>query len=482
MQNIIFYVDAHETLGAVRDYANAKSAAAPTLVRGVEACLKIRLFASVSGPEPYPAAAFENVVSWQWAMDNDFNEATVYKLVGDNENITVGSVAENIDDEERSFTEISVPMTKMNTEELAAWLGTDKSRSGLAGELVGFDAEGRQVYILQIENFTVRNRISSLGNPTGLTPDYLTAAQVRALFSAGMECQFSPDGENWHEVQTVSDNYVRMRLRGEESGRWSDPVILMTGPRGYPGKDAFVYAAYASDATGKNFSLEPSESLKFRAEIHTDTEIATPAAEDFAGAKWIKYIGDDGSGVGDMLKSVYDPEESGTVLAAKSALHAAAAGTVPWSGISGRPEVYKPSEHVHGMEQITNPVCQSVYSVSNPKTLFLNYPVVRNTSGNGSGTIELDFTAIQSKPGGESRYPAANEMWTWEYHVLCTADVTGVSIGSEKCSMGAINIPETLKQINGNATVHVFVIRAVYKSGTVNNTRFQANYAYSYEA
>ena len=48
--------------------------------------------------------------------------------------------------------------------------------------------------------------------------------------------------------------------------------------------------------------------------------------------------------------------------------------------------------------------------------------------------------------------------------------------------MAAINIPETLKLLNGNATVHVFVIRAVYKSGAVNNTRMQANYAYSYEA
>lgn len=37
MQNIIFYIDAHETLGVVREYANAKSAAAPTLVRGVKA-------------------------------------------------------------------------------------------------------------------------------------------------------------------------------------------------------------------------------------------------------------------------------------------------------------------------------------------------------------------------------------------------------------------------------------------------------------
>lgn len=63
-------------------------------------------------------------------MDNDFNEATSYKLVDDNENITVSSVAETIDDEVHCFMEISIPMTEMNTEELAAWLVTDKSRNG----------------------------------------------------------------------------------------------------------------------------------------------------------------------------------------------------------------------------------------------------------------------------------------------------------------------------------------------------------------
>ena len=40
------------------------------------------------------------------------------------------TVAETIDDEVHCFTEISIPMTEMNTEELAVWLGTDKSRSG----------------------------------------------------------------------------------------------------------------------------------------------------------------------------------------------------------------------------------------------------------------------------------------------------------------------------------------------------------------
>ncbi|OQA74374.1 MAG: hypothetical protein BWY31_04788 [Lentisphaerae bacterium ADurb.Bin242] len=71
---------------------------------------------------------------------------------------------------------------------------------------------------------------------------------------------------------------------------------------------------------------------------------------------------------------------------------------------------------------------------------------------------------------------------TWEYHVLCTAQVTGVSVGSVNCSMVGINIPETLELVGGNSTYHVFVIRALYKSGAVNNVRYQANYAYSYEA
>ena len=71
MQNIIFYVAANETLAAVRDYANAKNATAPTLVRGAACCLKMRLFANSDGTEPYPMEDLSSVVSWSWAMDSD---------------------------------------------------------------------------------------------------------------------------------------------------------------------------------------------------------------------------------------------------------------------------------------------------------------------------------------------------------------------------------------------------------------------------
>ena len=482
MQNTTFYVAANETLGVVKDYANAKTVTPPTLVRGVAACLKMRLFAKNDGTDAYPVSAFASIVSWQWAMDSDFNESTAYKLVGDNGEIAVASVTESIDGEEITYTEISIPVSGMNTAELAAWLGTEKSKSGLAGELVGFDADGGQIFILQVENFTVRNRITSIGNPTPVDPDYLTAAQVRSLLAAGMECEFSVDGSTWHSAQTVSDAFVRFRLRGESSGVWSDAVALVVGPKGDSGKDSFCYVAYASDSAGTDFSLTPSGELKYRAEIHTDEEIESPAAENFEDAVWVKYIGDDGTGVGDMTKAVYDIDDDGKVDFAAEADHAAEADAVPWTGVSDAPSTYTPSAHTHAMADLSNPVYQKVYSASNPATLYLDSPIVRNTTSNSSGTIELAFTAIMDTENGSAYTAVDGVMLTWEYHVLCSTAVTGVSVGSVNCSMVGIDIPETLDLINGSATYHVFVIRAVYKSGAVNNIRYQANYAYSYEA
>lgn len=141
MQETIFYVAAGETLGAVRDFANAKSAAPPTLVRGVSALLRMRLFAHRDGLEPYPLSALEGIVRWQWAMDTDFNEATAYKLQADNANIELGEVTDEIDGDEYTYTELSIPMPQMNTAELTEWIGTDRSRNGLHGEPVVSQAQ-----------------------------------------------------------------------------------------------------------------------------------------------------------------------------------------------------------------------------------------------------------------------------------------------------------------------------------------------------
>jgi hypothetical protein len=184
MQEIKLYVAANSALGVIRDYANAKNVAAPTLVRGCEVILRIRLFANADSNTAYPLEQLQNIVSWQWVMDSEFDSNEAYILQADNSNIRVESVSEEIDDIERSFTEISVPLTQVNTIELAEWLGTQKSKSGLHGELVGYDATGDDVFVLQIENFTFRNRLTSQGDPTEIEPEYLTAAQVTALVKA----------------------------------------------------------------------------------------------------------------------------------------------------------------------------------------------------------------------------------------------------------------------------------------------------------
>ena len=260
MQETIFYVAAGETLGSVRDFANAKSAAPPTLVRGVAALLRMRLFAHREGLEPYPIDALDGIVRWQWAMDTDFNEATAYKLEADNANIGVAEVTDEIDGDEYTYTEVSIPMPEMNTVELAEWIGTDRSRNGLHGELVGYDADGSEVFILQVENFTLRNRITSIGEPTPVSADYLTASQVAALIAAGLDCQFSRDADHWHPEQDEEDAYLRMRVTGS-SGPWSDAILLPTGQPGPRGHDSYTCIAYASDADGTGFSLTQANSL-----------------------------------------------------------------------------------------------------------------------------------------------------------------------------------------------------------------------------
>lgn len=190
MQEIKIYVAANGALGVIRDYANAKGQSAPTLVRGCEVLLRLRLFANADGDTPYPIEQLQNIAAWQFVMDDDFDSKTAYKLVADNDNITVDTVTDTIDDVERTFTEVSIPLTSTNTKQLADWLGTAKSKSGLHGELIGYDASGDDVFVLQIENFTFRNRLSSAGEPTELDAEYLTAAQVQAI-AAGLQKQIN---------------------------------------------------------------------------------------------------------------------------------------------------------------------------------------------------------------------------------------------------------------------------------------------------
>ena len=73
------------------------------------------------------------------------------------------------------------------------------------------------------------------------------------------------------------------------------------GPQGETGHSDFIYVAYASRSDGAGFSLVPGPALKYRAEIQCDEPLENPTLADFAGARWIKYLGDDATVFGDVL-------------------------------------------------------------------------------------------------------------------------------------------------------------------------------------
>ena len=80
MQEIKIYVAASDAAGVIRDYANARNVSAPSLVKGIETCLKLRLFTENNNLSPYPIEQLASVASWEWVMDRDFNSETNYIL------------------------------------------------------------------------------------------------------------------------------------------------------------------------------------------------------------------------------------------------------------------------------------------------------------------------------------------------------------------------------------------------------------------
>lgn len=186
MQNIVFYVDASKTLGTVTNITNNRNEFAPHLVFGVSVCLRMRLFESSETTDAYPISSFSDVTHWAWRMDSNFNRTSPYKVNADNENISVQTATETVNGKTMSFTEIVIPISNMNTVELADWLGNNKEQTQLTGELVGYDSSGNAIFGLQVDGFVMRNSLADLNEPTSNDQGYLTSSETENLISSAV--------------------------------------------------------------------------------------------------------------------------------------------------------------------------------------------------------------------------------------------------------------------------------------------------------
>lgn len=85
-------------------------------------------------------------------------------------------------------------------------------------------------------------------------------------------------------IQGIQGDQGNQGIQGDQGDQG------IKGDQGDQGNTYYPYVAWASDAAGSDFSLTPSPSLKFRAEIHSTVVLDPPAEANFNGADWVKQI------------------------------------------------------------------------------------------------------------------------------------------------------------------------------------------------
>ena len=137
MQDIVFYVAAGDALGICKDSYGNQTVAAPSIIRGGEVRLRMRLLAGDGTDTPLPVEPLLECVSWEWVMDSDWDDSTPSKLIADNASITVSDVEDGDGETAKHYTEVVIPIPEMNTQELKDYLAS-KETATLNGELCGF--------------------------------------------------------------------------------------------------------------------------------------------------------------------------------------------------------------------------------------------------------------------------------------------------------------------------------------------------------
>ncbi len=145
--------------------------------------------------------------------------------------------------------------------------------------------------------------------------------------------------------------------------------------------------------------------------------------------------GPSGAGTGDMLKSVYDPNDDGKVTSAVTA------DAAPWAGITGKPSDFTPSAHTHALSSISD------------------FPVA--VSATELGYLDGVTSAIQTQLNGKQ----ASGSYAAATHAHTITDVTGLQTALDgKASTGSV--PAQFNPIAGtNVTL----------SGTYPNITFNAS-------
>lgn|GEM_PF-2431996 len=176
MQVIPLYLNIDGHVATPMDAYNAVRNTPPALMRGVRALLCLRLVDDEGNQDDSGIAALAN---WEFVLAGDWNTATTPEI-----RVSSGIAVVKTTVGTKTYNEIQIPLTELNTEELISKLGNNAS-ADLGAELVGFEAgETDPGFLIQ---FTMRvyNRRSTAGTgtPTPVDDGLYSAVQIDSLLT-----------------------------------------------------------------------------------------------------------------------------------------------------------------------------------------------------------------------------------------------------------------------------------------------------------
>jgi len=241
----------------------------------------------IGGPPPIQVTG--KVLTFSgWSLVGDFYEYSLY-----DSKITAGSIVEVVP----SRYDIAIVQAAQIMPEADVTAGYVKlySKNAPAADIDITINIHTGLSTTPAKGFFVATAADGIDGEDGIDGDSSYVYIAYASDDAGTDFTMTFDPALDYIAILATDTEIASPAVGDFAGLWKnykgEPGA--DGNDGEDGTDAFVYVAYASDNSGTGFSLTPTDSLKYRAEIHSTTEL-TPVESDFSAATWVKYIGDDG--------------------------------------------------------------------------------------------------------------------------------------------------------------------------------------------
>ena len=197
---------------------------------------------------------------------------------------------------------------------------------------------------------------------------------------------------------------VTIQLKARISGAPGAPASLKSREICWNQVDDITYAGFGDDGSGNATSIVPMAGRGYFASLaspvftgnpEAPTQLAGNNSTRLATTAFVQAaVG--AAGGGDMLKSVYDPNDDGKVNAA------ATADAAPWTGITGKPAEFAPAAHDAAL------VTSGVFDVARLPAALFAAPIV------SSGAI-ADLSAPQQAEivGGSSVVTSDGREWRY---------------------------------------------------------------------